>query len=134
MSRARDAKLTAFFADLAGVSAAYLFGSQCQKKTTRHSDVDLAVLYRPNTVPALADHLSRRDDISALLKQDVDLVCMNRASPILLRQIYKYGRALMVADPRLAADFFTRAQFDYDDISRIRRRIEKNILKRRVYG
>jgi predicted nucleotidyltransferase len=79
------------------LSALWLFGSRVRGEARGDSDVDLAALFSvPVTVEAV---LAARLDLSSLLGQDVDLVDLRRASPILGRQVLRDGQLLLDRDP-----------------------------------
>lgn len=126
--------LITFFQARKGIVAVYLFGSQAKQKSHGGSDVDIAVLYEEDKVPDFRNQLELRDTLSGILRKEVDLVFLNRANPILKHQILKYGALLLNHHPSLVNRFFVRTLMEYDDIQRIRVPIEKNILKRRLYG
>lgn len=123
-----------YYAGKEGIAAVFLFGSRAKGQARVNSDFDVAVLYENNQPPDLCEHLSMREDLVALLKSEVDLVNLNTANPILRRQVLKSDHPLLIRNRRAFADFFTRAQFDYDDLVRVRRPIEAKIARGRVYG
>jgi hypothetical protein len=65
---------------------------------------------------------------------DVDVVCLNTASPILAHQVLRHGKKILVRNPRADHAFFVRTINQYDDLKRIRRPIEQQILRGRIYG
>ena len=75
--------------------AAYLFGSGASGALRDDSDVDLAVLARREFDPvALFDAAQR---IAAVLRRDVDLVDLCRASTVMRAQVIANGRRLTPA-------------------------------------
>lgn len=105
------------------VTLAYLFGSQASGKAGRLSDVDIAVLF--------ADGLSRRErfDLRCRLiaelmgvfrRNDVEVVDLAEASPLLRNQARRYGQLLYCQDDRLRVRFQTEALRDYLDTRPIR--------------
>ena len=80
-----------------GVVLAYLFGSQAEGRVTPLSDVDLAVLL-PHNLAAYDKFRVQADligDCGQVLKRnDVDVVVLNDASPLLAFRVVKHGRVL----------------------------------------
>lgn len=102
-----EAALAAHLADRppAGVVSVYLFGSQAAGRAHRESDVDLAVLLRWDLYPTSRERFEARlrlfaDFSAALGRDDVDLVVLNDAPPLLGRHIVTTGRRLLCTDPR----------------------------------
>jgi predicted nucleotidyltransferase len=82
----------------------YLFGSQAAGRAHRESDVDVAVLLRWDVYPTPQERFEARlrliADLSAALgRNDVDLVVLNDAPPLLGRHVVTTGRRLLCADP-----------------------------------
>ena len=90
------------------VRLAYLFGSQACGKANALSDVDVAVLLTEGlSVPETGQARLRLlgDLMSALGRDDVDLVVLNRA-PVLLRQrVLRDGRLLFATDEQARVSF-----------------------------
>jgi len=116
------------------IQLAFLFGSEAAGSPRTDSDVDIAVLYRPNQLPGSDALLELNDRLTALLKREVDLVVLNRASPIIRMQVLKHGKKIIEKDHRVYADFFVRTINEYDDLKRVRAVVEKNIMKGGIYG
>jgi uncharacterized protein len=88
----------------AGVVSVYLFGSQAAGRAHRESDVDLAVLLRWDVYPTPRERFEARlwliaDLAVALGRNDVDLVVLNDAPPLLGRHVVTTGRRLLCTDP-----------------------------------
>ncbi|MGH6884965.1 MAG: type VII toxin-antitoxin system MntA family adenylyltransferase antitoxin [Geminicoccales bacterium] len=88
-------------------AAAYLFGSRASGRAQAHSDIDVAVRVdagalhrRPEYGYAaeLAAHL-----MSALGSNDVDVVILNGAPPVLYHRVLRDGRRILSRDPRATA-------------------------------
>lgn len=126
--------IRSFFEAIPGVAAVYLFGSAARNRVTPHSDVDIGVLFEPSFVPEILRQIEMRETLAGLLHQEVDLVVMNRANPILKHQIFKHGKLLLLKNKRLLLSFFTSSLNEYDDIKRVRAPIEKRLGQRRIYG
>lgn len=86
-----------------GVLAAWLFGSQAEGRAHRESDVDVAVLLDERTYPTAAERSEARVLISAWLVgalsfNDVDVVVLNGAPPLLGRKAVSDGVPVHVSD------------------------------------
>jgi len=86
------------------VQAAYVFGSVAQGRTRADSDIDVAVLLdrRPRESRALAYRLGLAGDLGAALhRDDVQLVVLNDAPPVLAQRVL--SRGVLVFERRRAA-------------------------------
>ncbi len=115
---------------LAGV---YLFGSQATGTAGPDSDVDIA-FFAGRALPQ-ADLLRLREQVSAVLRHDVDLVDLAGASTIMQMQVLRDGRLEAAPDPNAIGLFELRVLRDYRDLKMRRAGIEADIVARgRVYG
>ena len=81
----------------------YLFGSTVSARLLEQSDVDIGVLYKPDCIPdMMQQRLQEQTELSGLLQREVDLVTLNKASPILGYQVLKYGECILNRDQRAA--------------------------------
>lgn len=88
------------------VQDAYLFGSHATGRAQAHSDIDIAVWIDaepPQTgrfgyAAELTAHL-----IAALGTNDVDVVVLNRAPPLLYHRVLRDGRRLLSRNPGATA-------------------------------
>jgi len=90
-----------------GVASVYLFGSHAEGRAHRESDVDVGVLLDWDRHPAPRDRFEMRvrlgsDLISATSCNEVDVVVLNDAPPLLGRKIIYDGLRVYLGDP--AAD------------------------------
>lgn len=90
-----------------GVVAAYLFGSQAEGRAHRESDVDVAVLLDDRIYSTAAERSEARVRIcawliGALSENDIDLLVLNDAPPLLARKVVTDGLAVYVADEERA--------------------------------
>ncbi len=86
-----------------GIASAYLFGSQAEGRAHRESDVDVGVLLQWERYPTRSDRFDMRislgsDLISVLHHNEVDVVILNDAPPLLGRNII-YGIRVFLGDP-----------------------------------
>jgi len=116
-----------------GVVLAYLFGSQAEGRAGPLSDLDFAVLFGPD-VPreAWADRqiklMGKLMDLFA--RDDVDLVVLNRATPVMAHQVAVRGRVLYEAQKGTRARFQVSALHRYEDTRHLRRIQTQSLLER----
>jgi uncharacterized protein len=119
--RVRDhlrSTLTGALADRTEVLDAYLFGSHAEQRDRGHSDVDVAVFvdeerFEPGPFgyeAELTAHL-----MSALGTNDVDVVVLNRATPLLYHRVLRGGERLLSRDLRATTTREGRALSRYCD-------------------
>ena len=111
-------KLTGFARSYPEIAAIYIFGSHASGNEHSKSDIDLGVLFS-----MAVDGFKRIDmetEISNLLMKDVDLVDMNKSSPFLRHQIYKYGKLLYHDGTDLPFTFRADSIRDYLDMDYLR--------------
>lgn len=85
------------------IQEAYLFGSQATGRAQSHSDIDIAVYVdecspvqgRYGYAAELTAHV-----MHVLGRNDVDLVVLNRAPPLLYHRVLRDGRRIMARDLR----------------------------------
>jgi len=115
------------------LGAIYVFGSAGQGKMGPESDIDLAILPRHPLDPwerwMQAQHLAR------LLKREVDLVDLRRASTVMRMQVISSGECLYEGDRRERDRFEDYVYSAYARLNEERREIIKEIQRRgTVYG
>ena len=106
----------------------WLFGSQAGRSTLGPSDVDLGWLADRPVDPLR--RLALQEDAAALLGRDVDLVLLDDASPILVRQVLSKGVLLHACLPARAALFAAENASRWADLVRVRRPMEEAMLRR----
>ncbi|MFQ6100703.1 MAG: nucleotidyltransferase domain-containing protein [Anaerolineae bacterium] len=115
-----------------GVALAYLYGSQARGDAGPLSDVDVAVLFDPEVPEG-----ERFDRVLRLIgelgsvfhRNDVYVVDLAGASPLLRHRIYYHGRVLYCADDAIRVCFETTALRDYVDTAPLRRIKRKYVLQ-----
>jgi len=112
------------------VAAAYCFGSQTDPECPSPGDVDIAVLGRaPYTLRRL---LAMRAEVARAVGSDqLDLVDLRNASPVLKREVVARGKLLFCVDQSYTNDFELRALSEYRD-SQHRRRVQFALLEEAV--
>ena len=102
------------------VRFAFLFGSAVLGRTTPLSDVDLAV-YVSDLSPSRDIRSELTSELMGALKRnDVDLVLLNSAPPLLRHRILTQGECLLVRDPLEEQRFFVRTLQEYFDTAPLR--------------
>ena len=126
-------KLINILQDNREIAAAVLFGSQASNQANQDSDIDIALLYNPKSVPDGLELLQFKQYLSDEMQQEVDIVLLNEASPIIAMQAVKHGVPLFLRDKKAYDKFEIKLITDYADIKRIREPFEKNILRRKLH-
>jgi len=116
------------------IAVAYVFGSFVRGLSTPFSDLDLAILFKDGFVPDMVGFLELRANVTRTLGIDVDIACLNTAGPILAMQVLRRGEKLVENDTYAAAQFVIRAVNAYDDLKRVRRPIEQQVLLGRMFS
>jgi predicted nucleotidyltransferase len=125
--------ITESFRHQKGVIAVLLYGSYARGTAKADSDVDIAVLYEHESVPAETELWTLQGYLEEKLEREVDLVCLNDISLILASQIYKYHQRVVVNDQKKLDEYFMRLMVNYAELKEFRLPIEEHILKRRFY-
>jgi predicted nucleotidyltransferase len=106
------------------VSSVYIFGSQGTGTARPDSDVDIAI--RTTEPLALRDELMLVADLTdALGRSDIDLVLLDRATPVLRYEVVVRGRRLFARDDAEADAWERRAIAAYLDTAHMRRTQER---------
>ena len=136
-------KAADFFSSRPEILFAFFFGSLAQGKGTPLSDLDFAVYLdeaalrqsQLQTSPRGFDFRSELTSqlMGALKTNEIDLVFLNEAPPLLRHRILTQGEKLMVRDPLREQRFFVRTLQDYFDTEPIRR-IQARYLKDYLHG
>ncbi len=83
------------------ICEAYLFGSQARGDSQPHSDVDVAVYVEPTACMNAGfgiDCEIAADVMKALGSNDVDVVLLNRAGPLLYHRVLRDGIRVLARD------------------------------------
>jgi len=119
------AQLSAAFASRAEILEAYLFGSVARADDQPHSDVDLAVFVTDDALnrSGLGYQAELGADMQQVLgRSDVDVVILNRASPVLYHRVLRDGVRLASRDLAATTRREGYALSRYcDDLTRLRK-------------
>lgn len=131
----RDRLTDAF--DRAQVVALLLFGSQASGRASALSDVDLAVWLDPLTSRERRGELRREltlAAVDALGTEEIDLVVLNDAPPLLRHRALKGGSQLLDRDPVARVRLETAALLDYLDTAPLRATLAEGRRRRIAEG
>jgi len=115
------------------LAAVYFFGSAAAGKTGPLSDIDIAIL--------LVDDFSDRDYLDKQLElqakfcrglrtDQVDVVILNQASPLLAHRVLSRGRLLFSRSDRERQAFFVKTIREYLDTEPLRREGRNHLMAR----
>lgn len=111
-----------------GLDVLWVFGSEASGKTRADSDIDLGALFQ--RAPTSAELLDARLHLASQAGRDVDLVDLDRASPILVMQVLKHGRLLIDRDTAHRIRLMASAPLRYEDLKIMRREAERSVIQR----
>lgn len=132
MDQARFDRLKSYFIehpDL-GVASVYLFGSHAEGRAHRESDVDIGILLQWERHPTRGDRFDMRiqlgsELISVLHHNEVDVVILNDAPPLLGRKIIQDGLRVFLGDPETDHAYVRDVQIRAADLEPWLRRLRK---------
>ncbi len=120
------------FHDKEEILLAFVFGSAVSGRLTMASDVDVAVLF--SDMPDFQYILKLTTEVSEAIGRPADIVVLNDASPVIRMQVLKNGKLVKNKNGVKYNDFHVRTAKEYDDLKRIRKEAEENILGGRIYA
>jgi predicted nucleotidyltransferase len=127
-----------FFSGQQEILLAYLFGSYLEREKRPYHDIDVAVFLLPPRIEVLnktTPYGYRAQLVSQLchlLKYNqVDVVLLNDASPVLLRQVIAKGKLIFRRSDIDRIDFEVKSLKRYADTARIRA-IKRLYMKQRI--
>ncbi len=123
--------------DHEGVVAAMLIGSQARGTTGPLSDVDIAVWHDPDldSRGRFDLQLSLVSDAGCALGTDeIDVVMLNHAPPLLRHHAIRDGRRLVERDHDERVRLETRAILDYLDTAPLRAELGRGVRRRMAEG
>jgi predicted nucleotidyltransferase len=131
MSRTLQKRLEKFSLEQEDFLLVFLFGSFARGFGTDESDVDVAIMFEK--VPDFYALDELKDQLSRCSGKEIDILTLNTASPIIRMQVLRYG-VLVKKDKRAYNDFFVSTLREYYDLKYLRKEIEENLLKGRIYA
>jgi predicted nucleotidyltransferase len=123
--------------DQKGVVAATLIGSHARGSAGPLSDVDIGVWHEPglDSSALLRLRLSlARTAAQALGTQEVDIVPLNSATPLMRHRAIRDGQRLIERDPKMRVRLETKAIIEYLDTAPLRAELARGQRKRMEEG
>jgi predicted nucleotidyltransferase len=116
-----------------GTVAVYLFGSHADDRAHRESDIDVGVLFDRAVYPTARARFEARLDFAAVLARalgtdQIDIVVLNDAPPMLGRRIVTTGRRLYCGDDAATHAFVRDVQLRAADLAPFLRRTRRTKL------
>lgn len=115
-----------------GVDALWIFGSEARGQARADSDLDVAVLLRGR--PSPLELLEAKAEAGLLVGRKVDLVDLERSSPLIAMQVLRHGRLIVDRNPSRRYRFVAAVPGRREDVLRMRRPIEQRLLQRVAHG
>ena len=124
-----------------GVLAAYIFGSVAKGHTHRRSDVDIAVLVSVEVIKSdpFRYRLKLMADLkSALGRDDVDLILLNQARPLLAHRVLRDGKLILERSPSARIRFQVHTVNQYLDTQPMRdfylAHLKRDVEEGKIFG
>lgn len=118
LSTLKFERLKGIFKDYPYIASAYLFGSAATGKNNPMSDVDIAILLK-EPHPVGRDLTHKMDylafEIESVLKQEVDIVELNRQGLIFVHNVLRTGKLIYDAAPGFRIRFVAKVISEYCD-------------------
>lgn len=95
---------------------AYVFGSHAKGSPRENSDIDIGIYLK--TSLGTYEYLNMKRELSEALKEEVDLVILNDASPLLKFEIYRNNILLFTRDKTMESKYKVKTLFEYNDMKR----------------
>lgn len=112
------AALRATIATWSNVRLAYVFGSGARGELRADSDLDIGMLFDvPPSLETRVQMISRLEEVAGC---SVDLIVLNRAAPLLLREVLSEGNVLHLRDEDERVVFEQKAWARYLDTQHLR--------------
>ncbi|SHJ54540.1 type VII toxin-antitoxin system MntA family adenylyltransferase antitoxin [Paramaledivibacter caminithermalis] len=98
----------------------YVFGSYAKDKNNKNSDLDIAVLLEKEYNPIVKLNIIG-DLVEIFKRDDIDLVILNDANPVLRHQIIKHGKILYEDSEETKVNFEVKVLKEYMDMEHFRK-------------
>lgn len=115
-----------------GVLLAVVFGSFVSGGETAAGDIDIGILFKED--PDFNETAALKSEMETVLKKEADIAVLNSASPVLKMQVLKNGIVVLDRKGKYFSRFFIETVNQYDDLKRVRKECEENIMRGRIYA
>ena len=123
--------LESFFQNRQEIVFAWLFGSYAEKTNNRYSDLDIAVYVQDKTLLSDTDwYLGLKAELTAFVKQEVDLVLLNLATPLVKHVANMRKVVLLSREPVFEAEYSLRIIHEYNDVRYWAGKTRERLLER----
>lgn len=88
----------------------------------RFSDIDIAILVSDEIEETSYTDLRLKfmKDLASVFEKEADVVILNRASPFLKYQIFRYGKRVFERDVKRSRSFKAKSIFEYFDFKPVK--------------
>lgn len=95
-----------YFLSKKDVAAVYLFGSFAKGKERPMSDVDIGILLEPDRLNSKNDVMDTTlVQLGRILRKDIHPVILNDSNTVILKQIFKNGRPILIRNRKFHRAF-----------------------------
>ena len=123
-------KIINYFKKKKEIASVYLFGSFASGKFTKASDIDIGVLFENNFLKS-AESLKEQymTELGRILRKDIELLVMNRAGEMILNQVYKKGKPILIKNNKYAKEFRIKSFAFYSDFEFYLKKMQNGFIK-----
>ncbi|MCK4858957.1 MAG: nucleotidyltransferase domain-containing protein [Candidatus Omnitrophica bacterium] len=117
-------KTSAYFSIRNEIKFAYLFGSRARNEANKKSDIDIAILIdksllKKNDYPYGYKAKILTDLLKIFSINDLDLVILNDASPLLRHRAVYFGKLIYCQAEKERIEFQVKTLNEYNDVKRL---------------
>lgn len=107
----------------------YLYGSAQKDQLEPESDIDIAIYVDPWPMP-VEQQQSIREKIASQFNRPAQVLILNNADPIIVRQVHQTGELIVNRDPDAELNFRIFKIAEYCDLKMSRKIIEENLMQK----
>ncbi|ADD02074.1 MULTISPECIES: type VII toxin-antitoxin system MntA family adenylyltransferase antitoxin [Thermoanaerobacter] len=125
-----DKKKLKEFVNKYNISLILIFGSYAKGRARESSDLDIGIKFDKNIDMNLYSSILR-ELVEIFNREDIDVVVLNYADPLLRFEIITSCKVLYQAYSEAYIDFYLYSVKSYDDVKKLRK-LEENYLKKGI--